>query len=317
VAHLRFLLRRAVQGLAVIWIVTTITFALIHLAPGGPSILADPKLSPVERRAAEERLGLDRPLAVQYLVWQRNLLRGDLGRSYLYQTPAGRTALARVPNTALLAGLALLLSLAVAVPAGIYAGRRPGSAADRLLGLGSFAALSVPTFWFGIVLIILFAALWHLLPAGGTSTPGLEGSPADRVRHLLLPVLVLAVPVAAEFARYVRSGVATAAHAPHVAAARARGLDERLILRRHVLRNALLPLVTIVGLQAPLLAGGAAITETVFSWPGMGRLGVEAALGRDYPVVMAITLGVAAAVVAINLVLDVVYYLVDPRVRIG
>ena len=301
----------------VIWIVTSATFLLIHLAPGGPSILADPKLSPVERREVERRLGLDRPLPVQYLTWHRNLLRGDLGRSYLYQTPAGRTALARVPDTVLLAGIALLVSLAVAVPVGVYAGRRPGSPADRLLGLGSFAALSVPTFWFGIMLIILFGALWHLLPAGGISTPGLEGSIADRLRHLLLPVVVLALPVTAELTRYVRSGVAAATSAPHVAAARARSLPESAVTRRHVLRNALLPLVTMVGIQAPMLAGGAAITETVFSWPGMGRLGVEAALGRDYPVVMAVTLAVAAAVVVINIALDLVYYRVDPRIRLG
>jgi peptide/nickel transport system permease protein len=314
---LRFVARRLLQGVLVIWIVTSATFLLIHLAPGGPSILADPKLSPVERREAERRLGLDRPLPVQYLTWHRNLLRGDLGRSYLYQTPAGRTALARVPDTVLLAGVALLLSLAVAIPLGVYAGRRPGSPVDRLLGLGSFAALSVPTFWFGIMLIILFGALWHLLPAGGTSTPGLEGSIADRLRHLLLPVVVLALPVTAELVRYVRSGVAAAASAPHVAAARARGLPEEAVTRRHVLRNALLPLVTMVGIQAPMLAGGAAITETVFSWPGMGRLGVEAALGRDYPVVMAVTLAVAAAVVVINIALDLIYYRVDPRIRLG
>ncbi len=311
------MVRRLAQGLLVIWIVTSASFLLIHLAPGGPSILADPKLSPVERRAVEARLGLDRPLAVQYLTWHRNLLRGDLGRSYLYQTPAGRTALERVPDTLLLAGAALLLSLALAVPLGVYAGRRPGGAADRLLGLASFAALSVPTFWFGIMLIILFAALWHLLPAGGTATPGLEGSLADRLRHLVLPVVVLALPVTAELTRYVRSGVAAAAHAPHVAAARARGLSEAAVTRGHVLRNALLPLVTMIGIQAPMLAGGAAITETVFSWPGMGLLGVEAALGRDYPVVMAVTLAIAAAVVVINLALDLIYYRIDPRIRIG
>ena len=311
----RFVLRRLLQGLAVLWIVTTATFVLLHLAPGGPAILADPKLSPVERQAIEHRLGLDRPLPVQYLAWHRNLLRGDLGKSYLYQTPAGRTVLERVPNTVLLAGLALALSLAVALPLGSYAGRRPGRLADRLLGLASFTALSLPTFWFGIVLIILFAALWHLLPAGGMTTPGLEGSLADRARHLVLPVLVLALPGTAELLRYVRSSVAAAAAAPHVTAARARGIGEAAVARRHILRNALLPVVTVIGLQAPLLVSGAAITETIFSWPGMGRLGVEAALGRDYPVVMAITLTVAAAVILINLLLDLLYPLVDPRIR--
>ncbi len=311
-----FLARRLAQGLIVLWIVTSATFALMHLAPGGPSILADPKLSPVERRAIEERLGLDRPLPEQYLAWHRNLLRGDLGRSYMYETPAGRTVVERVPNTLLLAGLALALSLALAVPLGVRAGRRPGGPADRVLDLASLAALSLPTFWFGIVLIILFAALWHLLPAGGMTTPGLEDSLRDRLRHLVLPVAVLALPITAELLRYVRSGVAAAGRAPHVPAARAKGLTEGQITRRHVLRNALLPLVTVIGLQAPILVGGAAITETVFSWPGMGRLGVEAALGRDYPVVMAITVTVAAAVILVNLLLDLLYRWIDPRVGI-
>ena len=311
----RFVLRRLLQGLAVLWIVTTATFILLHLAPGGPAILADPKLSPVERQAIEHRLGLDRPLPVQYLAWHRNLLRGDLGKSYLYQTPAGRTVLERVPNTLLLTGLALTLSLLIALPLGSWAGRHPGKPADRLLELASFTALSLPTFWFGIVLIILFAALWHLLPAGGMATPGLESSLADRARHLVLPVLVLALPGTAELLRYVRSSVASASTAPHVTAARARGIGEPAVSRRHILRNALLPVVTVIGLQAPLLVSGAAITETIFSWPGMGRLGVEAALGRDYPVVMTITLAVAAAVILINLLLDLVYPLVDPRIR--
>ena len=310
-----FAARRLLQGLVVLWIVTTSTFALIRLAPGGPSILADPKLAPVERMALEHRLGLDRPLMVQYAAWHLDLLRGDLGRSFLYQTPAGRTVLERVPNTLLLAGLALLLSLAVAVPLGVHSGLHTGGLADRVLGMLTFAALSVPPFWFGIVLIIVFAALLHVLPAGGASTPGLEGSVGDRLRHLVLPVIVLALPVGAEVLRYVRSSVASAAALPHIAAARARGASERTIVRAHIVRNALLPLVTVIGLQAPILAGGAAITETIFSWPGMGRLGVEAALGRDYPLVMAITLVVAAAVIAVNTVLDVLYRRIDPRVQ--
>jgi peptide/nickel transport system permease protein len=313
---MRFAARRLLQSVVVLWIVTTSTFVLIRLAPGGPSILSDPKLSPVERQAIEQRLGLDQPLAAQYVSWHLDLLRGDLGRSFLYQTPAGGTVLARVPNTLLLVGLAIALSLAIAVPLGVYTGLHVGGATDRGASVLSFVALSVPPFWFGIVLIILFAALWHVLPAGGAATPGLESNVGDRLRHLVLPVVVLALPVTAELLRYVRSSVATAATLPHVAAARARGASEATIVRGHVLRNALLPVVTVIGLQAPLLAGGAAITETIFSWPGMGRLGVEAALGRDYPLVMAITLSVAVGVIGVNTVLDLLYRWVDPRLRL-
>jgi peptide/nickel transport system permease protein len=316
VSGLGFFARRLVQGLVILWMVTTATFVLMHLAPGGPSMLADPKLGPVERAAIEERLGLNLPLPAQYLAWHRNLLQGDLGRSYLYETPAGRTVLDRVPNTLLLAGSALLLSILIAVPFGIRAGLAPSGPTDRILELVSFAALSLPTFWYGIVLIMVFAAVGHLLPAGGVATPGLETSVVDRLRHLILPVAVLSLPITAELFRYVRSGIVSVAGAPHIPAARAKGLTEREIRWRHLLRNALLPLVTVLGLQAPILIGGAAITETVFSWPGMGRLGVEAALGRDYPVVMATTLAVAAAVVGVNLVLDLIYRWLDPRVRI-
>ena len=167
------------------------------------------------------------------------------------------------------------------------------------------------------MLIILFAAEWHILPAGGASTPGLEGSVVDRVRHLVLPVTVLALPIAAELLRYLRAGVRAASAAPHLRAARARGLTETAVTARHLVRNALLPLATVVGLQVPLLVGGAAVTETVFAWPGLGRLGVEAALGRDYPLVMGITLLVAVAVVLVNLALDLVYAWADPRIRIS
>ena len=312
----RFFARRLVQGLVILWMVTTATFVLMHLAPGGPSMLADPKLGPVERAAIEERLGINLPLPAQYFAWHRNLLRGDLGQSYLYQAPAGRTVLARVPNTLLLAGSALVLGILIAVPFGIRAGLTPGGATDRVLEFASFAALSLPTFWYGIVLIMVFAAVGHLLPAGGMATPGLEASVVDRIRHLILPVAVLSLPIMAELFRYVRSGIVTGADAPHIPAARAKGLTEGEITRKHLLRNALLPLVTVVGLQAPMLIGGAAITETVFSWPGMGRLGVEAALGRDYPVIMATTLAAAVAVVGVNIMLDLLYRWIDPRVRI-
>jgi len=171
VSGLRFFARRLLQGLLILWIVTSATFVLMHLSPGGPAMLADPKLGPVERAAIEERLGLNLPLPAQYLAWHRNLLKGDLGQSYLYQTPASRTVLERVPNTLLLAGIALIVSILISVPLGIRAGLKPGGAVDRVLELVSFAALSLPTFWYGILLIILFAALWHLLPAGGIATP--------------------------------------------------------------------------------------------------------------------------------------------------
>lgn len=311
----RFLARRLLHAALVLWLVTTATFVLLRTAPGGPAVLADPKLTAVERRAIEHELGLDRSLASQYLGWHAALLRGDLGRSFLYQTPALATIAGRLPNTALLAGLALGLSALIALPVGSWLARRPGSRLDRAVSALNFAALAVPPFWIGIVAILVFAARARLLPAGGMTTPG-DGSVADLSRHLVLPVLVLALPITAELIRYARSGVASALEASHLTPARARGLSDRATMLRHVLRNALLPVLTVVGLQVPLLVGGAAVTETVFAWPGMGRLGVEAALGRDYPLVMAMTLVVAAAVVGVNLLVDALYAWADPRVRL-
>ena len=314
---LRLLGARLLQGLIVLWLVTTATFVLIHAAPGGPAVLADPKLSAVERAAIERQLGIDRPLPVQYLTWQSSMLRGDLGRSFLYQTPILDTVLDRLPNTLLLVTLAVALALAIALPVGLYVGTRPGTPADRIVATVNFTALAIPPFWFGIVTLLVVAARWRLLPAGGMMTPGVDGSLIDRVRHLILPVVVLAFPISAELIRFTRAAVRGGRVAPHVTPAVARGVPSQFVTRRHVLRNALLPILTVLGLQVPLLVGGAAVTETVFAWPGMGRLGVEAALGRDYPLVMGIALVVAATVVAANLLLDLAYVWADPRVRAG
>jgi peptide/nickel transport system permease protein len=310
-----FLLRRVGHGALVVLLVSTATFAIVHAAPGGPALLADPKLTREEQRAIEVRLGLDRPLPVQYGRWIARLATGDLGNSFLYQTPNVSTVLARLPNTLLLGGSALLLSVLVALPLGVWTASRPGGWLDRLAGGAAVGAMSVPVFWLGIVGILLFAVRWPLLPAGGATAGGLDASLAERVHHLVLPTLVLAAAITAELLRYTRSSVQAVLAQPFVRSARAKGLGRRLVRWKHVARASLLPVVTALGLQLPRLVGGAAITETVFSWPGMGRLGIEAALARDYPLVMAVTLLVSLGVVAASLVVDVAYVLLDPRIQ--
>lgn len=312
-----FVVRRLGHAALVLWLVTTVTFVLVRAAPGGPAVLADPKLSAVERRAIERDLGLDQPLAVQYARWHASLLRGDLGRSFLYQTPTLSTVGTRLPNTLLLAASALLLSLLIALPVGTALGLRPGGWLDRWVETLNFVALATPPFWIGILAILGFAVWAGLLPAGGMSTPGADPTLGDRVRHLVLPAAVLALPLSAELIRYTRSAVLVALEGSHLAPALARGLSRWATMARHVLRNALLPVITVLGLQLPLLVGGAAVTETVFAWPGMGRLGVEAALGRDYPLIMTITLSVATAVVVANLIVDVLLAWADPRIRLS
>jgi peptide/nickel transport system permease protein len=311
-----FLLRRAMHALTVVFVVCTVTFMLVHLAPGGPALLADPKLTTEERAAIEERLGLDRPLAVQYGIWMSRVVQGDLGESFLYAVPNRRAIGERLPNTALLAGTALLLSVLLAIPLGLFAAFRRGGVVDRVVGGLAFVAMAVPTFWLAIGAIFTFAIAFPLFPAGGATTAGAGGGLADRLQHLVMPAVVLAAVTTAELLRYMRSSAQTALQQPFVRVARAKGLRERTVAYRHVLRTALIPVVTVLGIQLPRLVGGAAITETVFAWPGLGRLGVQAALGRDYPLVMAITLFISAAVVAVNLLMDVLYLWIDPRIRL-
>jgi peptide/nickel transport system permease protein len=312
-----FLARRLFASLLVMVAVSTLTFALVHLAPGGPSVLADPKLTREEVAAIERRLGIDRPLPVQYARWMGSALRGDLGASFLYRTPVRATIASRLPNTALLAGLALLVATLVAVPLALRAAEHPGGVADRAAGALSFMALSTPAFWLGIVAILCFAVWLRALPAGGAATPGLEGSLVDRARHAVLPVCVLAAGIGAEMLRYTRAAAGRSYARDWVRTARAKGVGEREVRDHHVMRHVLVAVLTLIGLQLPRLLGGAAITETIFAWPGMGRLGVEAALSRDYPLIMGITLAVAAAVVVTNLVVDVMYVCIDPRMRGG
>jgi peptide/nickel transport system permease protein len=312
---LPFLLRRLGHGLLVLLLVSTATFGIMTAAPGGPALLADPKLSTAERAEIETRLGLDQPGGVQYGRWLGRAVRGDLGASFLYQTSSLGTIASRLPSTLLLAGTALFLSILIGVPVGMSAASRPGSALDRLVTMVSGIALAVPAFWLGLLLILVFAVWARVLPAGGAVTEGAQVGLADRARHLLLPALVLAAAGCAELVRYTRSAAQTTLAMPFVQNARARGLSPRTILWRHGLRHTLLTVVSVIGLQLPRLVGGAAITETVFSWPGMGRLGVEAALGRDYPLVMAVTLVVSAGVVVASILADVTQMFVDPRIR--
>lgn len=311
-----FLLRRAGHALTVIFVVCTVTFMLVHLAPGGPAVLADPKLTQEEQAAIEEHLGLDRPIPVQYGRWLSRVARGELGESFLYAVPNRRAIAERLPNTMLLAGSALLLSVLLAVPLGLISATHRGGLVDRLVSGVVFLAMAVPTFWLAILAIFTFAVAFPIFPAGGATTAGAAGGLVDRLSHLVMPAVVLAAVTTAELLRYMRSSAQTALTQPFVRVARAKGLKERTVTWRHVLRNALLPVVTALGIQLPRLVGGAAITETVFAWPGLGRLGIQAALGRDYPLVMAITLFISAAVVVVNLLIDLLYLWIDPRIRL-
>uniref|UniRef100_A0A831WYY1 ABC transporter permease n=1 Tax=Thermorudis peleae TaxID=1382356 RepID=A0A831WYY1_9BACT len=312
-----YVVRRLLQAVVLLFLVSVLTFLLIHSAPGGPALLANPELSREQIQQMTEQLGLDDPLPVQYLRWLGNVARGDFGSSYNTVQPVTRLIAERLPNTVMLTGLALVLSILVAVPLGVLSALKRNSAIDRIIAGFSFIGVSIPVFWLGIMLIIVFAVQLNVLPAGGMYTLGAEFSLLDRLEHLLLPMLVLVVANLAELTRYTRSGMINVLGEDYIRTARAKGLPNRVVLTRHALRNALIPVITIIGVLLPRAVSGAAITETVFSWPGMGRLAVEAAMTRDYPVVLGATLTVALVVVLSSLVTDLLYAYIDPRIRLS
>jgi peptide/nickel transport system permease protein len=312
-----YILRRLAQAVVLLWIVSVITFALIHTAPGGPAMLQNPDLGRDQIARIRANLGLDDPLPVQYLRWLRAALRGDFGRSYNTVEPVVRLVGTRLPNTLLLTALALGLAVALAVPLGVLSATYRNTAVDRAIAGVSFLGISTPVFWFGIVLIVVFSVQLKTLPAGGMFQIGAAFSIGDRLRHLLMPVFVLTVANLAEVTRYTRSAMIGALGEDYVRTAHAKGLPAATVLFRHALRNALIPVITIVGVYLPRAVSATAITETVFSWPGMGQLAVQSAATRDYPVVLGATLAVAVFAVGSSLLTDLAYGCADPRIRLG
>jgi peptide/nickel transport system permease protein len=317
-----FLLRRLGASVLLLFLVLTSTFFLIHLAPGDPaSFLSGEQIS----REAAERLravyGLDRPVPVQYLSWLRSVvLEGDWGTSFLYGRPVVPLLAEVFPATALLAFAALLVQYAVGLPLGVAAARRRGRSADAAIRVGSLLLYSMPTFWLGLMAILVFAYLWPVLPAShmrsvGAGELGTWGRPADLLAHLALPALTLGLTMAGATVRFVRNRMIEVLQEDYVRTARAKGLTERRVVWVHGLRNALVPVVQLLGLSIPVLLNGSLIVEVVFSWPGLGRTTFQAILARDYPVILAATAFTGALVVAGNLIADLLHAAVDPRVR--
>lgn len=319
----RYLLRRLLAIPPLLLGVTVITFGLVHLTPGSPVDdlrLNTPGLRPEDAAIIERTLGLDRPLYKQYLGWMGQLAQGDLGISMINYRPVRTLILERLPNTLLLTGSAMLLSLVLAVPIGILAATRRNSLFDHLTTLGTGLGYSLPTFWVGLLLILLFsvqASSWDVpsLPTGGTrSFPG-GGDLIDRTRHLVLPVVTLSVVQLAGWARYVRAQMLEALGQDFIRTARSKGLRERVVILSHGLRTSLLPLITLLGLSLPELVGGAAIVEAIFSWPGIGNLSVEAAARHDYTLMMGLVVVIALLTLISTLLTDLLYALADPRIR--
>jgi peptide/nickel transport system permease protein len=317
----RYVVRRLLASIPALLGVTLITFLLMHATAGSflPGLELNPNLRPEDIMRIRQNLGLDDPLPVQYWRWISGLVRGDFGNSILDGRPVITQILDRLPNTLLLTGTAMVLGIGISIPFGVIGASRRGRIDDALTFL-SVLGVSLPGFWIGLLLILVFSITfnrmgWPWLPSGGAVSAFGGGDIGDRIAHLILPALVLAFIHLAIWARFTRSSMLEALSQDYVRTARAKGLAERRIVYVHALRNAVLPLVTLLGLEFPGLVGGGAIVEIVFSWPGIGRLALETALKYDFTMVLGLTTFTGILVVVGNLIADVLYAIADPRIR--
>ena len=312
----RFLVRRLLLLVPVLMGVSVIVFLVLHLAPGDPAeIMLGSQATQADRLRLRAELGLDDPLHAQYFRWLGHVVRGDLGRSLWMRRPVLGEVLARYQATLVLTGSALFLSSVGGVALGILSARWPNSLLDRASAVASLFGASMPVFWLGIVLMVIFSLTLGWLPASGMFAPYGGGDLADLLRHLVLPAITLAAASITIVARLTRSAMLDVLGQDYIRTARAKGLVERHVVVRHALKNALVPIVTVIGVQAGYLLGGAVLTETVFAWPGVGTLMVQGILARDIPLVQGCVLVVALTFVLVNLAVDLLYAWMDPRIR--
>lgn len=304
---IRYLSLRLLLALPALWVIVTLVFLLAHIVPGDPvqQMLGEGARAE-DLQQLRHSLGLDQPIAQQYAHYLAGVFRGDLGQSFRFQEPVARVVLSHFPATLELAIVSLLVCAAIGIPAGMLAAERRGTSTDHAVGVFTLFGLSVPNFALGPVLILVFSVILGWLPVSGRGGPS----------HLVLPAVTLGAALAAILTRMVRTSVIEELSSDYVRTARAKGLSDSAVLFRHAFRNALIPILTILGLQFGTLLAGTIVTETIFSWPGIGRLAVQAIGARDYPLLQGCILLIAVSYVVVNLLTDVVYAFVDPRVRI-
>ncbi|WP_409273692.1 ABC transporter permease [Neobacillus sp. SCS-31] len=312
----RIIVKRLLNAIPLLIIISMIAFLLIKLAPGDPvRSFVTPDMAPEDVERIRQSLGLDKPIYIQYFLWLQNIIVGNFGYSMITKRPVLDMILERLPATVGLMGVSLIVTLIIAIPLGLFTAVKKNSLFDRIANLISYIGISIPIFWFALMLIYLFSLKWGLLPSMGMRTVGSD-SAWDVIKHGILPCTVLAFQNVSVYMRYIRSSTIHQLEEDYVHIQYAYGASKTTILFRHVLRNVLLPIITIIGLSIPGLVGGAFITETVFSWPGLGLLGVTSIFSFDYPVIMAITLFSSLMLVVGNLFADILYSVVDPRIRL-
>ncbi len=329
-----YLFQRLFGTLPVLLLITLLVFVLLHAAPGDPTtMLLGQETTAADLAEAKRRWGLDQPIHVQYFKFVVSAATGDLGKSFRFSAPVREVIAQRLPATIELAIFSILIAVACAVPLGVWAGARPNSWIDNLGTSFGLFGISMPNFWLGIMLILLLAGTFHILPSAGRSTYGIAGPSQtgfyfldsvlqgnwtalkDAFLHVMMPALALGTNMIGILMRITRSSVLEAANEEYVVTARAKGLGDQVVLWRHVVTNALVPIITVVGLELGTLLSGSIIVETVFAWPGIGSLLITGVTARDYPLVTGLVLMYTVAFVTINLIIDALYALVDPRIR--
>ncbi len=311
----KYILKKLLLAIPVLLGITIIDYAMMSLAGSPLDMMVGPRVTQGAIAARAAQWGLDQPIYVQYWHWLTEVLNGNLGFSYKSHLPVSEMIGSHLGPTLLLMGVSMLLGLLIAVPAGIYSAVHRYQKRDYAVVSASFLFSSVPGFFLSLMLIFLFTVTLGWLPSSGMYTPGTGGDAADVLRHLIMPSLVLAVGVAGGNIRYIRSAVLEILEMDYLRTARAKGMGRRIVIRKHALRNALLPIITVIGMQIPTLFGGAVIVEQLFSWPGLGMITMSAVTGRDYPVIMGVCLLSAVVVLASNLLTDILYALVDPTIQ--
>ncbi|HEY83640.1 MAG TPA: ABC transporter permease [Chloroflexi bacterium] len=310
----KYAIKRLIQIIPVLIIVSIAVFSIIHLIPGDPAeIMAGSNATDEQVAALRHQYGLDKPIWSQYLIWLENVATGNLGYSLTNGFPVNKLLLQRIPATIELAIAAAIIGTLIAFPLGIIAALKPGSFIDFFSTLFSALSFAVPSFWLAILLILLFSLQFKLLPPSGR--PDFSEEPIEHLKSLIMPALTLGIAMAAKLTRYLRSSMLDVLHQDYVRTARSKGLSERSVVVRHAIRNALIPVITVFGLQIGDLLSGAIIVESIFSWPGVGRLTIQAISWRDYSILQASVMFIVFAFLLVNLLTDLTYGLINPRIR--
>lgn len=313
----KYIIKRILISIPVLIGITIIDYGIMCLAGSPLEMLQGPRISEAAVEAKKIALGLDKPFYIQYFIWMEQLLHGNMGYSIKSYQPVADMIGSHLGPTLLLMGVSLIVSLIMAVPAGIYSAVHQYSKGDYAVVTASFLGSSIPGFFLSLLLIYIFTVRLGWLPSNGMITLGTEGGFADIVKHMIMPVLVLAFSMAGSNIRYIRSAVLEILQQDYLRTARAKGIGRFKVIYKHALRNALVPIITVIGMEIPLLFGGAVIIEQVFSWPGLGLMTMSAITSRDYPVIMGVCLLSAVVVLAANLITDILYALVDPTIQLN